>query len=102
MGSVIKKDNIMRHVKYILTVIFLINIGLVIKANNDNIFEKFSPQHIDVEIKQNTLLILKYKMLDINDSIFEKISVDKKSIEKFIENENKKIKKYNDSMKKNF
>ncbi len=90
----------MKKVIYIFTILTLMKTTLT-KSNNNN-FEYFSEKYVNFEIKQDTLLIVEYKTLNINDPVFTQINIDKKKIEEFIEKENEKIRLYNANLHKIF
>ncbi len=91
----------MKKATYIFTILALMSITLT-KANNDKIFEYFSEKYGNSEIKQDTLLIVEYKTLDINDPMFTQTNIGKDILAEFIANENKNIKSYNENLKKIF
>ena len=60
----------------------------ILNANNDEIFENFSSKYVNSSIKKSSLLVVKYKKLDIDNPVFCQWKMDKNELLKFINEEN--------------
>ncbi len=93
----------MKKITYMLMVCILLGSMITVAydtgATNDTIsntiFENFSEEYGTSKIKQKTLLVLKYKKLNINDITLKNLSVDDRTLEKFVKLENKRRERYN-------
>lgn len=88
--------------KLCLFTLYLLTISYFSLGYNPDIFEKFSSKHVNKNIKHDTLLIVKYEKLSIDNPIFSNMKLSKKVLVEFIESENKKIDKYNEGLTKMF
>lgn len=84
----------------ILTWILLVFCGLSISfAQEDDIFEHFTEEYGSPNIKNYTLLVLKYRPVVENEPGFAQDTINPKTLAKFVKKENELIEKHNQDLK---
>ncbi len=87
-----------------IIVILTITLGFVCFAQDyvKEDFEEFSEEYVSREVKNDTLLILKYRELSADEAIFNQDPVKHKVLLKFVHKENIRIELYNYKLEKVF
>lgn len=80
----------------------LILIMILCVCFGQEIFEQFDKKHVSADVKNHTLLILKYRPLVENEPGLKQDTIKHKTLLKFIKRENTLIEKYNFQLKKAF
>lgn len=87
--------------KSIFTGLILIMISLCVCFGQE-IFERFDEKHISADVKNHTLLVLKYRPLVENEPGLIQDTIKYKTLLKFIKKENASIEKYNFQLQRAF
>lgn len=81
--------------KLLLSLSVILSIIMLSIADENEVFENFSEEYIHSSISEDTLLIIKYRKITEEDTIFRNKNFSAERIKKFIQKENKHIDDYN-------
>lgn len=84
--------------KLLLSISVILGILIPSIAEEKDVFEEFSEEYIHTNISKDTLLIIKYRKVTAQDSIFKNKNFTAEKIEHFIQKENKHIEDYNQKL----